>query len=456
MSGLVRTLARYALAEQTAPIPDHVLHHARRALVDWFAALIGGCHKPPARIMIEALGEELGRGKSIVYGTDLAASSRTAALINGISAHTIEFDDIFRDAAYHPGSPTIAAALAAAQSADVDGEALLRAIVVGYEISTRIGVAVQPAHYRFWHTTGTIGTLGAAVAVATVLKCDETQIGHALATSVTLASGLQQAYLSEAMSKPLHSGHAADAGTLAAYAASRGFTGSFNILDGDLGFGNAMSRDVNWSVATEGLGEHYNITEMTFKSHGCCGHTFASIDGALELKNRHGIRAADIDKVLIRTYQPAIAITDRRAVSTPFDGRFSTPFTVATALLHGSVRLNAFTLERVADPEIRALSDRVEMLLDTDCDSAFPSRRSARVEITTKSGECFHHYQHTRKGDPDAPLSDEELSDKYLELAGPVIGEAAAGRLLGQLWNLGTGASTCLEIADQRSAVAAK
>lgn len=456
MSGLVPTLARYALAEQTASMPDQVLHHARRALIDWFASLIGGCREPPARILVEALGEELGRGRSIVYGTGLMAPPRTAALINGVSAHTIEFDDIFRDAAYHPGSPTVAAALAAAQAADVDGEALLRAIVVGYEISTRIGVAVQPAHYRYWHTTGTMGTLGAAVAVATVLGCDETRIGHALATSVTLAAGLQQAYLSEAMSKPLHSGHAADAGTLAGYAASRGFTGSFDILDGELGFGAAMSSGVDWAVATKDLGERYNITEMTFKNHGCCGHTFAPIDGALELKNRHGIRAADIERVLIRTYRPAIAITDRHAVTTAFDGRFSTPFTVATALLHGSVRLQAFTDERIADPAIRALSDRVEMQLDADCDAAFPGRRSAHVEITTRSGERFHHFQHTRKGDPDAPLSDEELSGKYLELASPVIGEAAASRLLSQLWDIGAGATTRLEIPDRRSAAAAE
>ena len=225
MPTVVERLAEYAAREQSAPLAESVRHHAKRALIDWFAALLPGAAMPPATLLTEALADEVGGG-AILYGSGKSASLRTAALINATASHTIEFDDIFRDAVYHPGCPTVAAALAAAQARGADGEALLRAIVIGYEISTRIGVAVQPSHYTYWHTTGTIGTFGAAVAVATVLKLDAGRTAHALANAGTFAAALQQAFRSDAMSKPLHAGHAADAGALAALGGRTPPTGS--------------------------------------------------------------------------------------------------------------------------------------------------------------------------------------------------------------------------------------
>lgn len=447
MQHIVEKLAAYAVREQTARLPDAAWHHARRAVVDWFAALIAGSASPPATLLLDALADEIGHGRATLYcGHGLKAPVRTAALINAAGSHIVEFDDIFRDAAYHPGSPTIAAALAAAQSTGADGEAFLRAVIVGYEISTRIGVAVQPAHYKYWHTTGTIGTFGAAAAVATILKLDATQIAHALANATTFAAGLQQAYLSEAMSKPMHAGHAAEAGALAALGAGKGVTGSLDILEGRIGFGVAMSRDVDWSVATAGLGETYNITAVTFKNHGACGHTFAPIDGTLTLKKAHGFSAGDVDRVTVATYKPGVDITNRHNVETAFDARFSTPFTVATALLHGSVRLDAFAPERIADPAIRALSDRIDMVVDPGLDAEFPGRRAARVSVALKDGRRFEHYQPTRKGDPDAPLTDDELVEKYLELSTPIVGAPAAKALLEQLWAIGPGTSTDLAL----------
>ncbi|HTU53429.1 MAG TPA: MmgE/PrpD family protein, partial [Acetobacteraceae bacterium] len=228
MTELTLRLAEYGAAERSRPLPDNVRHHARRALIDWFATLLPGSRLPPATLLARALADEARPDGAIVYSTFTRASLRSAALINATAAHTVEFDDIFRDAVYHPGCPVIGAALAAAQARGADGEALLRAIVVGYEISTRIGLAVQPSHYRFWHTTGTIGTFGAAAAAASILKLDPTQFAHALANAATFAAGLQQAFRSDAMSKPLHPGHAAEAGALAALAAAEGVTGALD------------------------------------------------------------------------------------------------------------------------------------------------------------------------------------------------------------------------------------
>jgi 2-methylcitrate dehydratase PrpD len=206
----------------------------------------------------------------------------------------VEFDDIFRDAGYHPGSPTIAAALAAAQANKADAASLLKAIVIGYEVSTRIGLAVMPSHYKYWHTTGTVGTFGAAAAVAAVLGLDATRAAHGLASSVTMAAGLQQTFRSESMTKPMHAAHAAEAGALAAMAAGRGMTCALDMFEGEAGFGAAMSSGADWSRAASGLGADYNITQMTFKNHGCCGHAFPAIDGALFLQQTERFAPADV------------------------------------------------------------------------------------------------------------------------------------------------------------------
>jgi 2-methylcitrate dehydratase PrpD len=272
--------------------------------------------------------------------------------------------------------------------------------------------------------------------VASVLGCDAAHTAHALATAGTFAAALQQAFRSDAMSKPLHAGHAADAGAMAALGAAQGVTGALDVLEGAAGFGAAMCEAADWSRATDGLGARYNITQMTFKNHGCCGHTFPAIDAALALKAAHGIRPEDIAHITVGGYRATLDVTGRKRVTTPFEGRFSTPFTVATALIHGSVRLAAFTPERLADPAVQALMQRVDVVLDPQCDADFPHRRSAVVEMELKDGRRLRHYQPTRKGDPDAPLTDAELEDKFFELAAPVIGRPAATALLDRLWHL--------------------
>jgi 2-methylcitrate dehydratase PrpD len=383
-----------------------------------------------------ALAHELGHGAAHVY-TGAAAPLRTAALINGTAAHTVEFDDIFREAIYHPGCPTISAALAAARTVGATGENFLRAVIVGYEISTRIGAAVSPAHYRYWHTTGTVGTFGAAAAVALLLDSSEAQTAHALATAATMAAGLQQAFRSDSMSKPLHAGHAAEAGALAALAAREGVTGALDVLDGPAGFGAAMAGEPDWSKATDGLGERYNIARITAKNHGCCGHTFAAIDGALALRARHALTPERIRRIRVGIYRTAIDVTGNFRPNTAFEGKFSLPYVVATALVHGSVRLDAFSDERLRDPLTRSLMARFDLALDPEIDAGFPGRRAARVEIETEAGERHAHFQPTRKGDPELPLTDAELDGKFFELAVPVIGRNAAERLLAEIWSLG-------------------
>ena len=432
---LLQKIADYAVREQTARLPKEVIHHAKRAVVDWYACLLPGSRIAPAALLEQALADELDHGRARL-ASGRRAPLRVAALINGAASHTVEFDDIWRNAVYHPGAPVIAAALATAQAQGANGEAFLRGVVVGYEISTRIGEAVMPSHYKYWHTTGTVGCFGAAAAAATLLRCSREQFMNALGTVATFAAGLQQAFRSEAMSKPLHAGRAAEAGVLAATAAAKGVTGVHDILEGEVGFGAAMSVKADWAKATNGLGKDYNITQVTFKNHGCCGHNFPSLDAVIELKTRHRLTPKDIAKVRIATYQGGLDVVNNYEPEGDYQAKFSLPYVVAHALIHGSVRIDAFGPDRLNDPQLRALMGKIELAADPEMSRKFPRQRAARVEIETMDGRKLSHLQETRKGDPELPLSDEELNDKFIELAGPVLGQAAASALLKDLWAL--------------------
>jgi 2-methylcitrate dehydratase PrpD len=420
MAHVAERLAAWAAQSRSRPLEAEVLHHAKRAVIDWHAAFYPGSVVAPATLLEKAFPGELGH-------------VRTRALIMGTAAHTEEVDDIFRDGIYHPGAPTISAALAVAQSLKLPGMDFLRAVVVGYEISTRIGAAMGRAHYKHWHNTGTIGCFGACAAVSEALKLSEQQFAHALATVTTFAAGLQQAFRMDSMSKPLHAGRAAEAGVTAALAAREGVTGSLDVIEG---FGKAMGDDPDWEAAFATLGRDFHITRMTFKNHACCGHTFAAIDGALALKARMKIAAEDIERIRVGTYRAGMEVAHYETPRTPAEGRFSLKYVVATALTHGSVRLAAFESSRLANAQTKALMGKISVAIDPELDATFPRQRAARVVIEARGGERGEFLQPTRKGDPDMPLTDREVDEKFMELVAPVLGAGKAKDLLARLWKL--------------------
>ena len=431
----IEVFARYAAGFRTQELPAEVVHHAKRAVIDWYASLFPGLGTAPVQQLEDALADDLDHGRACLAG-GRAATARAAALIHGTAAHAAEVDDSFRDAMYHPGAATIAAALAASQDAGASGLQFLRGVVLGYEVSTRIGVVMGRPHYRFWHSTGTVGSFGAAAAAGGLMALDETAFAHALATAATFAAGLQQAFRMDSMSKPLHAGRAAEAGVLAAQLARRGVTGSLDVLDGEAGLGRAMSNGPDWSQVGATLGNDFHITRLTFKNHIGCGHTFAAIDGALALKARHGIAPGDVERVHVATYRPALDIACYTHPATANEARFSLSYVVATALAHGSVRLAAYEPARLDDPVTRALMERISVAVDPELDAAFPGQRAAHVVIETRDGRRLKHLQPNRKGDPEEPLTDAELEGKFMELSSPVIGEERARALLDRLWML--------------------
>lgn len=432
---VARALADLALRIRDRGLTDAEMQAGTRAVLDWTAATVAGAVMPPAQLLTRTFAAEAGTGPARLVAGDATLPTRTAALINATASHTAELDDIYREGVYHPGSPTVGAALALAEQLDASGAALIRAVAVGYEVGDRIAETINPAHYRFWHTTGTVGTIGAAAAAADLLDLDAEAFAHAIATATTMAAGLQQAFRSDAMSKPLHAGHAAEAGLLAALAAQHGFTGALDVLDGPAGFGAGLAESPEWSRAVADPDRPLGITVPTVKNHSCCGHTFAAVDAALALR-AGGLAAAEIDTIEVTTYRTATKVAGNPDPRTAFEAKFSTAYCVAAALVLGSVRLRAFEPEALADPAIRALVARTTVVPDDAMERAFPGQRHARVVVVDKAGQRHEYERRTRKGDPDDPLTDAELAEKFDDLAAPVLGAEAAKALSATLWSL--------------------
>ena len=380
--------AKYAADLSPDDLPADALHAAKRCLLDWFAAALPGTVIEPATLLTAAFKDCIGRGGARLYPSGDTTDARTAAFINGAASHTVEFDDIYRNALYHPGVPVISAALAIAQARGVSGARLLTGIVAGYEVSNRLGAAANPAHYEFWHTTGTIGTFGAAAA------------------------------------------------------AEQGVTGAPDILEGPRGFGNAMclnglaDEQPDWARAAETLGRDYLIKQTTTKNHSACGHVHAAVDSVLLLAREYGLTADQVKEIRVGSYQKAEEICGNTNPQTAFEAKFSLVYCCAAALLWGSVRMAAFTPDRLQDKAVRDLMTRITLTTDPECQGNFPALRSAKVEIETTDGRVVSHYAPTRKGDPDAPLSDMELEDKYRDLASAVLGADGAESLLAAIWSI--------------------
>lgn len=427
---VIDRLAEFAVG--MAP-PDPAFAAARMVLLDWYGAAIAGSGDMPATALRAALP---GAGPARLIPDGAGTDPRTAALINGSASHTVEVDDIYRAGLYHPGVVTIPAALALAEATDADIRTVLTGIIAGYEVGNRIARAVNPAHYQHWHTTGTVGHFGAAIAGAVVLGLTADQTAHALATTATMAAGLRHAFSSDAMSKPLHAGRAAEAGVLAAMAAQNGVTGVRSILDTETGFVAAMSDGVDWNETLDDLGKDWTICQTTPKAHACCGHNFAALDGISMLMKQHGVAIQAIQHIDIATYRAALEICGNPDPKTAAEARFSLPWCAAIMATRGMVGPPAFDQASLEDLEARAMASRVRLSLDEDAEAKFPKARSATVTLHLIDDQALTMHRPTRKGDPDDPLSDDDLKSKFLSLTEPVIGPDAANALCQRILTL--------------------
>ena len=248
---MTRQLAEVMAATTSAHLAPETLAHARRAVLDWLGSVMAGALEPPAR-MARRVAAQLGTSDEAMMFAGGRAAAAAAAFANGVASHILELDDIHKGSTVHAAAPIIPAALAVAEREHATGRAFLTAVTLGYETAFRVGEAVNPSHYRFWHPTGTAATFGAAVAAGSLIRLDAARMLHALGSAGTQAAGLWEFMADGSMSKHLHPGKAAFNGVLSADLARAGFTGAERILEGDRGFFRAMSTDADLSRVTDG------------------------------------------------------------------------------------------------------------------------------------------------------------------------------------------------------------
>lgn len=437
-AAVTRALAEFLADTTYDDLPSAVIDDAKRAALDWLGSALAGALEPPARIA-QRVALALGASSEATMLSAGRASAAAAALANGVATHILELDDVHKGSTLHAAAPVIPAALAVAERERSSGRAFLRAVALGYDAALRIGEAVNPSHYRYWHPTGTAATFGAAAAAGSVIGLTATQMLDALGSAGTQAAGLWEFNADGAMSKSLHPGKAAFNGILAADLAREGFTGATRILEGDRGFFRATTSSYDASRITDGLGQEWKVTENCYKLHSCCGHTHTAIDVALDVRTRRRWSAEDVlrdvARVDVETYGPGYDIVRDPDPATPYRAKFSLAYCVAAALLEGAVGLEQFTPERfdghgVVDARIAALLPRIRIGVRDDLTSRYPAQWPTRVAIICGDGSCERGASDYPRGNPENPVSTQTLTDKFLALVSPRYGDAFATRAL--------------------------
>ncbi|MBK5502676.1 MmgE/PrpD family protein [Peribacillus sp. TH14] len=410
-----QTLARFISETKYENIPDEVIEFTKLCILDWLGTALAGKDKAPIQ-MINQFVEETGGNPQSTTITGIKTSAVNAALLNGAASHIVELDDVHKGSILHAGTVVIPAALSIAEAKNCSGKELIEAVVVGYEICFRIGEAVSPSHYYYWHNTATCGTFGAAAAAAKLLGLNEAQIASALGSAGTQAAGLWEFIEDGAMSKQLHPAKAASNGLISALLAEKGFTSASKILEGKRGFFKAMSDEYDESKITQWLGKSYKIIENSFKIHASCRHTHPAIDMIIALVKENPIQLSQVSKINVKTYQVALDITDNSDPQSVYAAKFSLQFCVALGLINESASLYDYNEDTLWDETIRKTMSLIAVSVDPEVNRAYPEKWGAVVEIELTNGKILSKQTNYPKGDPENAVTSQDLIAKFEQL----------------------------------------
>jgi 2-methylcitrate dehydratase PrpD len=430
-------LAQFAADLQLDAIPAAVVARAEDLFLDWAGSALAG---KGARAVetIERLALQMGpdSGPSEVLISRRRTSPLFAALVNGAASHVAEQDDVHNSSVFHPATVVFPAALAVAQAQNSSGSEFLAAVTAGYEVGIRVGEFLGRSHYRIFHTTGTAGTLAAAVAVGRLLRLTPEQMLHALGSAGTQAAGLWEFLRDAADSKQLHTAKAAADGLLAAYLARDGFTGARRILEGEQGMAAGMSTDADPTRLTDGLGTRWALAETSFKFHASCRHTHPAADALLQVIEQHDLAPEAIARVTAHVHQGAIDVLGAVVVpKSVHQAKFSMGTTLGLVALHRHAGVQEFERDYLKVADFR---DRVVMEFDPEVDAAYPKRWIGKVTVETVDGRVLQGRVDEPKGDPGNTLSRAELEAKARRLAAfsGAADEAEMSRLIDRVWSL--------------------
>jgi 2-methylcitrate dehydratase PrpD len=420
---ITRLLARFVATHPSRGFDDAVEREAHRTFLNWAGCAVGAARHEAMRSALAAVqmlepapqASLLGRGERV----DMAS----AALLNGIASHTFDFDDTHLKTIIHPAGPVASAALALAEHRGLSGRALVDALVLGIDVSCRLGNLMYPEHYdRGWHITGSTGMLGAAAACARLLGLDEHRTAMALGIAASQPVGLREQF--GTMTKPFHPGAAARAGLLSALLASQGFTASARALEAPRGFAQVVSTKCAWHEATDQLGERFEVSFNTYKPFACGIVVHPSIDACVQLRAQ-GIAAADVERIELKVHSLVLELTGKKEPADGLAAKFSVYHGCAAGLIFGRAGEAEYADAIVAREDVVALRRKVVAVVDDAIDEA-----SADVVAVLRDGRRVHVFVEHAIGSMQRPMADDALAAKFHDQADPVLGAAAVERLV--------------------------
>ncbi len=435
--GATREIAMWAAGASLDAMPAEVVERARAGVIDTVGVILAGVDEPVTRIAAGLVAADGGAPVASRLGTALRTSAGSAALLNGIAGHALDYDDVSVSLTGHPSVVAVPAALAAAELAGASGAAFLGGYVVGVEVMAKLGLAIGPAHYRAgWHATSTLGTLGAAAAAGRVIGLDAGRLTHALAIAVSQASGSRQNF--GTMTKPYHAGHAARCGVEAARLAAAGMTGDPTAVEAPLGLFALLAFGAgNPDAVAPALGRPFDLAAvgLSVKRYPCCFATHRAADAVLDLRREHGVDAAQVETITVTVPLGGVSPLIHDRPRTGLEGKFSMQYVLATALLDGRVGLDAFDDEAVLRPEAQALLARVTVREDPSIPGgANPIEEGhVDVEVGLRGGGTLRRRVHHPRGSPADPLRPEELDGKFRDCAAGALGRDQAEAALALL-----------------------
>ena len=428
--GATEILARYGVTATAADIPEEILHEGKRCFINFLAVALYASRDPSLDILLKVFQREGGGRHASIAGVGPRTTLQNAALANGYLGHLEDYDDTHFPTVIHPSSPTLPAALAVGEQMASSGLDVLVASIVGMEICCRIGMAVHPYHYDAgWHITGTCGVFGSVIAAGRLLELDTPDMIQAMGIAGTQASGVREVFGS--MTKPFHPGRSAQSGVLAALLAQGGFSSSPTILEGRRGFGAVLSTETHWDRATDGLGEHWELKKNGLKPYACGVVIHPLIDAMIALRAKPGVSAETVASISARGHPLVLELVDRPDPQVGLEGKFSYQHGMAVGLIDGAAFPAQYTDDRVQDPTVAALRERIDATVDSGM-----AEDAAEVTLALRDGISYRVIITNATGAPENPLTDAQLEEKFRVLTGDILPKARVERLLSLLWNL--------------------
>ena len=416
MENLSDTFFRGVPERMAVELPAHICEQALSCVMDYFGVAIAGASmlRKKELSILEGLDEG---GVCHVIGTRYKTTACTAALVNGISSHVIELDDGHRIGMLHLAAPVISALLAVAEKENILPDDFIRGIVVGYEVAIRLACCVQPGcKLKGYHATGTCGTVGAAMGIASALHFDEEQMKSTFSAATTSAAGILEMIEGDTELKPFNAGRAAMDGVAAAYIGRARFKAPEDALGGKRGFLKVMTDEPKLEYVTDFSGDKFMIETIYMKPYAACRHCHPSIEAALRIRQKAGFNLEEIESIQVDTYKLAVAGHDHTEIKGVNSAKMSIPYSLAVALVAGKAGLEEYTESFISNPDIQTITDKVSVKDVKELTALCPQKRVAEVTVKTISGE-FKERVDFPKGEPENPLSQQELEEKFRGLA---------------------------------------